>query len=486
MTVNEIAGPNLFAVMGIELERYLARTRDQARSGVLVFPANLTSQVSQALFASLRVGGVCTQVVSSRAPWDPRSAYFESARTSARRGAKLTRVFLLPHRHYVFDERLREHALLDEQAGIVVEVRYVGDLLSSHRLDSVHGLDLGVWDRELLCAAVRGSGDSSTVMLEWRASMRPEDIAYAEEIIELIRREAPLVGFGDVPHGEASQLDLDEPMIASAPIADFVSSVFCRGDHVSREDCSWYHSVWQYLRILNLVSTPTWHASFFDEVLTGLARGGATRVLVSGAADYSMLAYVVAAWRRATARLEVTVLDMCETPLMLNRWYGKWVGEPIEVVQQDIERFEPKDRFDVIVTDAFLTRFSPSQRAGVVRKWSDLLAGGGRIVTTVRIERGLAADFVVATAKEADDFRRRVLREARRWQDFLPIAPDELARKAYTYAERMTSYSIRSEAELRDLFSNAGLRLTDVRTRDVPGEMKATTYLELVSKHAAD
>lgn len=43
-------------------------------------------------------------------------------------------------------------------------------------------------------------------------------------------------------------------------------------------------------------------------------------MLISGTADYSMLAHLLQAYRNVEAAVHVTVLDRCETPLYLCRW----------------------------------------------------------------------------------------------------------------------------------------------------------------------
>src|SRR5262245_36311726 len=108
------------------------------------------------------------------------------------------------------------------------------------------------------------------------------------------------------PSVEAPQ----EPLELSAPLARRLAPQLCHKDPASGESCAWQHGLWQYLRILGMNHSPRAHAAFLLEALAATARPG-MRVLVSGAADYSMLAHVLAATRAA----EVTVLDVCETPL---------------------------------------------------------------------------------------------------------------------------------------------------------------------------
>jgi hypothetical protein len=92
--------------------------------------------------------------------------------------------------------------------------------------------------------------------------------------------------------------ELDEPLFESAPLAHAAARTLCRSDGDAGTSCAWYHGAWQYFRALGIVTAPTVHARGLTEALRALARGGShSRVLVSGAADYSLLAHVLHAYR---------------------------------------------------------------------------------------------------------------------------------------------------------------------------------------------
>jgi hypothetical protein len=268
-------------------------------------------------------------------------------------------------------------------------------------------------------------------------------------------------------------------MLVSAPLAYQLAPVLCRGSHISESDCSWYHSIWQYLRIFNLVSTPTWHSEFYlREIGAALGKTITPNVLISGTADYSMLAHVL--WglgQRADAK--ITVADLCETPLLLCKWYARFAQRSIRTENTDIMKIKG-DAFDLIVSDAFLTRFSPQARTAMIQKWGYLLKPGGSVITTVRIEPRSSDDPVGSTLAQIENFASRAKIEARKWQTFLDLSPDQITSGAKTYAERMVSYSCRSVAELEQQFRSAGLRISTTLAQ-VPGEMKGTDYARVVA-----
>ena len=89
----------------------------------------------------------------------------------------------------------------------------------------------------------------------------------------------------------------DELLRLSAPLAFALARRYCASS------CRWHHGIWQYLRLLGLVSSAARHQEFFQTELGALARGGALpqgggyrRVLISGAADYAMLEVVAGAY----------------------------------------------------------------------------------------------------------------------------------------------------------------------------------------------
>lgn len=466
-------------VVRSELDRYWSEVSGQAERNVLRFPPSHADRLGQTLFANLRVGGLSTLLVSGNSAWDPSSQYYESCREAVRqRALNVERMFLLPHRHCRHDPSLRRHLELDQAAGIRTSTLYVGDLISSFALPLTESLEIGLWDDAVACVALYGASGAMAAPVEWRVSQRPEDIERHRDVFSALTTRADAIDL----EATSDSLQLEEPMVTTAPVVQTLAPILCQGDHVSPEDCSWYHGIWQYLRIFNMVSTPTWHSDFYTSELGSLASAKESgRVLISGTADYSMLAYVLWAYRQKGSAVDVTVLDLCETPLFLCKWYAKLVGTRVATVSADIFKYIPESPFDLIATDAFLTRFNPTARPALMDRWRQLLRVGGHVVTTVRIEEGLAGDIVNSTPQQVTAFRKKALQEARRWRGFLGLSPEETASQAARYAERMVSYSFRSADEVSRLFSDAGFEIVRLVKNEVPGEMASTTYCDIVA-----
>jgi hypothetical protein len=257
-----------------------------------------------------------------------------------------------------------------------------------------------------------------------------------------------------------------------------VSDVLCTNDHVDREGCGWYHGAWQYLRLLNLVSTPTWHSEFYlQQIATATEGKPVPRALITGTADYSMLAYVSAA---TPAVSSIDVLDMCATPLFACRWFAKRIDQQVGTFEEDLFATSAvQGSYDLICCDAFLTRFGPLETEKVVRAWAELLAPGGVLVTTVRIHprSSRAREFDSAVR----DFRERAEQRARRWRPFLKASPSDIGIVAEEYAGRMKSNDLGGEEVIRNQLDRAGFQTHFEELAEVPGELYPTTYLRLAA-----
>src|SRR5207247_113790 len=134
--------------------------------------------------------------------------------------------------------------------------------------------------------------------------------------------------------------DLEEPLASSADLLYGVAPVLCTGDHVDPAGCAWYHGTWQYLRLLQMVSTPTWHHEFYRSSLERALDGKKdSQVAITGTADYSMLAYVSAAAKHVGTKSAVQLVDLCATPLFACRWFAKRNGFLVSVQQLDVREF---------------------------------------------------------------------------------------------------------------------------------------------------
>jgi len=219
------------------------------------------------------------------------------------------------------------------------------------------------------------------------------------------------------------------------------------------------------MRFLQTTVDPACHGWFFLDNFRALARSGAfPRVLVSGAADHAMAAHVIAGYRLGGAEPAITVVDQCETPLLLNRWYAGRASADVQTTAASILDFRPRTLFDVICTHCFLGYFDPRTRPLVIRAWYDWLRPGGKVVTVTGIRRGFTGTMIRFSPEQADAYVERVVDRARRHVGALDVDVQTLAGWARTYTDRFWNYPTYSEDELREMFEVAGFTIDHIRT----------------------
>jgi SAM-dependent methyltransferase len=255
---------------------------------------------------------------------------------------------------------------------------------------------------------------------------------------------------------------LEEPLELSAPIAWRLAPATCRTDPATGENCSWNHGLWQYLRLMGLVTSPSYHADFYRAAFDAVEGvGRAPRVLVSGAADYGMLACVLAAFRGRGVEPAITVIDVCETPLALSRWYAEQASCEVETFCSDILEYRCASAFDAVCSDSFFGRFTPAGQGQVIEKWRNLLLPGGLAITVNRTRPGRPGERISFNAAQAEAFRVAVVRGV----EVLPesvrsqVNALEIVGQAERYAARHFTYAAGSAQDLRGLFESRGFRV---------------------------
>lgn len=261
-------------------------------------------------------------------------------------------------------------------------------------------------------------------------------------------------------------MQLEEPLAESAPLAASLALQLCRTD-ADGVSCAWNHGLWQYLRMLGLVTSPSHQADFYRSAFARVAQPS-PRVLISGAADYSMLAVVLAAVGARGAAPLVTVVDACETPLALSRWYAERHHLQVETFAADIRDYEADAPFDAVCSDNFFGRFPAEERAAVAARWASLLRPGGIAVTVNRLRPEGGGASVSFSAAQAAAFRGTVHQAARAVPALAALA-EELASRAELYAQRHFTYPVHGVEELRRDFEAAGLAIEYVGTASAAG-----------------
>lgn len=277
---------------------------------------------------------------------------------------------------------------------------------------------------------------------------------------------------------ERTFLDLEEPIEESADLICNYAMKNCEHG-IMADNCTWYHSVWQYLRLVNLVSTPAWHDTFYlKELALAFENKKNVKVLISGTADYSMLAYVLYVAKQTDCMVDVDVLDSCKTPLFACEWFANRENKKINLINNDILKHNKLEEYDVICTDAFLTRFPKPLAKKVVNKWYELLKKGGKIITTVRVYDTPQNVSSEDLEKMANEFADKAKERSAKIQEVIQFSTNKIREMAYTYAINMKSNSIGNEKNILSLFKNYK---TNYYINNVLGEFQRTKYIEIVA-----
>lgn len=240
-----------------------------------------------------------------------------------------------------------------------------------------------------------------------------------------------------------------EPLAESAPLALRIASEHCFSAGDREKSCSWYHGIWQYLRLLDVIMTIRADAPFLLTEFRRLAQAGHFgRILVAGSADYGMLAHLVAAYRAEGVNPEITVLDRCPTPLQLNSWYAERVGVSIETVQADVFEIMGVKPFDLICTHSFFSYVAPAWRPALTERWARLLRRGGKLLISQIVRPDYPHPDVVFSHQEAAAFRDRVQRKAEGMKEVLGITPQSIGEMAQRFAEHKHGFVVRQEQEI--------------------------------------
>jgi SAM-dependent methyltransferase len=249
----------------------------------------------------------------------------------------------------------------------------------------------------------------------------------------------------------------EEPLAESAPVMWALAPRLCAGDPASLDSCLWYHRIWQYLRLLGIITSIRTNTAFLQATLQRLAPTH-PRVLISGSADYGMLAQVREAY--GPRPLDVTILDRCATSVAINQWYADRYGMKLTPVCGDALAVTSDRPFDLVCTHNFVGRFDDEVRQRLVNRWHAVLRPGGVVVTTQRVRPGERARTASYSDAEARALADQVVAAASAYEGPLGATLAELGEATYQYARRKGSYVIESPAQIVGPFERAGFEVS--------------------------
>ena len=262
----------------------------------------------------------------------------------------------------------------------------------------------------------------------------------------------------------------DEPLAESAPVAWALAPRLCAGDPASIESCLWYHRIWQHLRLLDIITSIRTNTAFLLATLERLAPTH-PRVLISGSADYAMLAHLRQAF--GTRPLDVTMLDRCATSVAINQWYAERYGMALTPICGDALTVQGDRPFDLVCTHNFVGRFDDEARQRLVNRWHAVLRPGGVVVTTQRVRPGDQRQYSSYSHNEARALADTVAGAASVYTGELGATPEQIREVTYQYALRKRTHVIASPEGIVAPFERAGFAVSLADEGGGPAEREA-------------
>lgn len=254
-------------------------------------------------------------------------------------------------------------------------------------------------------------------------------------------------------------LDINAERLNAARFSYSYAHEHCQ-QYPDNKSCAWYHGSWQFLRLLELVSTPAVHASHFDTQLKKIADDSSYKnILISGSADSALVQTIHEALAHRQAELKLSVVDICATPLKVCEQYAKKNNLEINILKQNVLEGLQSNAFDAIFTHSFMGYFDDANRELLLRQWANALRTGGRLITVQRIRENHTKDIVRFDADEVEAFVARAT-ELVQQPDASMLAQFDIVAMAKNFAGSFQNFPVRSAEKLRAMFETAGFKLT--------------------------
>jgi len=223
--------------------------------------------------------------------------------------------------------------------------------------------------------------------------------------------------------------------------------------------CSWYHGNWHLLKELDIVSTSAVHEKSIIKLLE-IALKDLThpRILLTGSTDETLVRIVNNTCKTLGLNFDLVAVDICATPLAFMQNYATDKHIKLTTCCADILNFETEQKFDIVLTHAFMGYFDKTQRPLLINKWRHLLKDQGSILTIQRIRPAESPERVTFTKQQSIQFINGAIDAAKKTQHLNNHNNIETIKQAANdFSKNFVSYAITSRNELQKLFTQAGL-----------------------------
>ena len=138
------------------------------------------------------------------------------------------------------------------------------------------------------------------------------------------------------------------------------------------------------------------------------------------------------------------------------------------------------ESYDIVTSDAFLTRFAYAEKELIIKKWFSILSEKGSIITTARIEDKINQNDAIKTDSKKVFYKREV--ELAVKDTLLVNQVDKVKNLAGEYISHIISIPFTSDGEIVDIFSKYSLKIQHGENVIVKGEVKQTKYYRLIAQ----
>ena len=242
--------------------------------------------------------------------------------------------------------------------------------------------------------------------------------------------------------------------------------------------CRNLHALWPYIRLSRSSTGLERSGSVLETALRAFITEGLRKILIAGAADTGLLSLVLRA--ADDFDVDVTVLDVCASPLELcRRLAGQW-SIPVRTVKQDLADLDERQAFDLVLVHGTLHFIAGEKRLNVLARIHRGLRPNGRLVLLFNTSRP-------STIRKDDklhvDYAELVVKELRRLAIPLPDSEFEFIRRLSDHSrqrqEREGAFANPGDAER--LLETAGFEI--IGCSEVETTHSAQMFTAHISKH---
>ena len=224
-----------------------------------------------------------------------------------------------------------------------------------------------------------------------------------------------------------------------------------------------------------MVAVPKWYPFYRDTLADALTRVKHPKVLISAAADYGMLCTLHQAIEYAGVEADITLIDICQSPIQSSEWYAARHGVSLTCkVDNLLSSRIPENGYDLVVTDEFLTVLKDPDKPTIVNQWRRILKPGGYLVTTAMLGKPTTMELREGYAAKA---RERLLQYGPQlFSNYSTEMEQNLIADCARFASFHTRHMLRDENQIRGLFTDAGFKFQVLSEVETPGECVNPTY----------